>query len=904
MKAVNRLRSWLRLARRRDELDANMQQEMQLHIDLFEADLRQRGLSPHEAHRRARAAFGSIEAKKDEAREVLGLRLLDELRADIGYALRLLRRSPAFTAVAVLSLGLGIGANTAIFSLIDTVLLKKLPVQDPATLFFVDNRGGASGGSNGPPYPCFELLRDRNTTMAGLAAFDGAQFKVTINGAAEEMFGQYASGNYFDILGIKAHYGRLLTPADDAVIGQGGADGGAVVISHRLWQRRFMTDPAILGRVIQVGTHDVKIVGVMPPEYFGLQVGTPADIVVPMTLAENNLRARTLWWFSVVGRVKPGVPREQARAELHGLWDGYMNDIGQPKEKRGGFTGIELVPASRGLPELRAQLSEPLLITMAIVGVVLLIGCANVANLLLARVSARQNELSVRLAVGASRGRLIRQLLTEGAVLSVCGAVAGLAFAGWGVSFLLAILARADDGRVLETAFDGRVFGFAIAAAIVSALLFSVAPALQALKIDAPRPPSIGATERRLGHGRLGQALVLVQVVLSIALLSGAAMFLRTLQNLQRVDTGFDGRGVIAIPVQTLLPRPTVAKPTKADIVAYLAQLGAAWRRMIDPVNELPGVSAAAVAVMTPFTGNDRGTLITITGAEPSTEEDRYIHVNTVTEGYFETLGIPVVVGRLFTAADRAGAPRVTILNRTAADKYFADQNPIGRRVSFPGQPIGEEYEVIGVVGDVRYFSARAVDERMAYIPIDQMMFPIRAGLVVARGAGGQVPAMAPLRETITKLMPGGFAPRAAPLGELVDGSLTRERLLSILATFFGLLALLLACMGLYGVMAYAVVRRTREIGIRLAIGASRWSVTRLILRDTMVVVIVGAVCGAGLATQTSRFIRTMLFEVAPGDPAAIGGAIALLLAVAALAACLPARRASRVDPVIALRYE
>ena len=896
MSVLWRWRAWWRRLRRRGDLEREMRQEMQMHLELLEADLRASGATPAEAHRRARAAFGSVEATKDRVRTVLGLRLVDEVRADAGYALRLLRRSPAFTVIAVLSLGLGIGANTAIFTVVDTVLLKALPVHEPRTLFFVDNSGGKSSGASGPPYPCFELLRDRNTTMAGLAAFDEARLKVTIDGQAEEMIGQYASGAFFEVIGIAPHYGRLLTPQDEL----------AAVISHRLWQRRFMGDPSILGRTIQVGAREVTIVGVTPPEFFGLQRGSAPDVIVPITLSENNLRARQLWWFSVVGRLKPGVAVEQARTELHGLWDGYMTDVGQPREKRTYFSGIELVPASHGLAGLRRQLSELLLITMAIVGLVLLIGCANVANLLLARVSARHNELAVRLAVGASRGRIMRQLLTEGVVLATCGAAAGLIFAKWGVSSLLAILARAEDGRVIETAFDWRVLAFTAAAAMVSALLFSLAPALQVLGIDAPRPPSSGVTDLRIGKGWLGQSLVLVQVVLSITLLSSAAMFLRTLQNLHAVDTGFEARGVVSMAVQTTLPRParTAAKPAPAEIDAYHASLGAAWRGMIDPVTALPGVTAASVAVMSPFSGNDRGAHIAVSGREPLSEDDRDIHFNHVTEGFFDTLGIPVVAGRAFTARDRAGAPRVVILNHTAAQTYFADQNPIGRRVSFPGQPVEDEYEVVGVAGDVRYVSARDRDERMVYIPIEQMVDPVRGAVVVARGFGGLPPPLAPLRDTVMSRLPGGFVPRVEMVSEMVDASLTRERLLSILATFFGALALLLACIGLYGVMAFGVVRRTREIGIRLAIGASKWSVTRLILRDTMAVVAIGAVLGAVVATIAGRFIQAMLFEVTPNDPIAVATAIALLVIVAAGAGYLPARRAARVDPVIALRYE
>ena len=365
-----------------------MQDEMRQHIELYEADLRREGVSPDKAHRLARAAFGSLEARKDECREAVGLRLLDELAADVRYALRLLRRSPAFTAVALLSLGLGIGANTAIFSIIDMVLVKSLPVADPQRLFFIDNSGGKSGGTSGPPYPCYEQLRDHNRYLSGMSAFTERRFKVTIDGTAELITGQYASGSYFDVLGIRAAHGRLLTPRDDSEFGRGGPDGGVAVISYALWQRRFGLDAGVLGKQIQVGTDWVTIVGVSEPGFYGLQVGSPIDVTVPMMLAGRGLRSRQLWWFSVVGRIKPEASVEQARADLDGLWDAYMREIGRTPEKRGYFNGIALVPAARGLEGLRRQFSEPLLIAMTIVGVVLLIGCANIANLLLARASA------------------------------------------------------------------------------------------------------------------------------------------------------------------------------------------------------------------------------------------------------------------------------------------------------------------------------------------------------------------------------------------------------------------------------------------------------------------------------------------------------------------------------------
>ena len=902
MRLIARVRSWLRIGSRRADFEREMQEEMRIHLELYQADLRRGGLSEEEARRRALADFGSVPAREEECRQAVGLRLFDELRGDVVYAVRLLRTSPAFTIVALLSLALGIGANTAIFSLIDTVLVKALPVEDPQRLFFVDNSGGKSGGSSGPPYPCFERLRDHNRFLSGSAAFSKRGFKVSIDGVPELVRGQYASGSYFELLGVRAIHGRLLAPADDAEPGRGGPDGPVAVISDAFWTRRFARNPSVLGQTIQVGTEWVTIVGVTPPGFFGLQVGMPIDVTVPMMLAGDSLQAKQRWWLSVIARLAPGATVEQARADLEGLWDTYLTEVGMPRGKRGSFTGVALVPAARGANELRGAYSEPLLIVMGIVAVVLLIGCANVANLLLARATARQNEIAVRLAIGASRGRLIRQLLTEGVVLVSLGAAAGLLFARWGASFLVAVLAGPAERVVLEPHFDLRVLGFTAGVSIATALLFSLAPAVRATQVGAAKP---GSAVRSTSQNRLGRALVVVQVTLSVLLLCSAALFVRTLHNLSNVASGFDRDGILTMQVEATVPGRTVAPKAPAEFRADHARLGAIWRGFMERVHQAPGVSSAALAAnMSPVSGEIRGVAFAIDGPAPGAEKGRGIRLNQVTDRYFETIGVRLLAGRLFTPRDQAGSLRVAILNETAARAFFGTESPLGRRIHFPRQRVEDPFEIVGIVADARYQNLRTPDEPMVYLPLEQAIDPITSAIVFVRGAGDVMRLIPSIRASVAEAVPGGFASAITTIEQQVNMSLVRERMLAFLATFFAALALLLACIGLYGVMAYRVARRTREIGIRLAIGARQQSVVWMMVRETVLLVTIGAALGALTSLGVNRFIAAQLFGVTPRDPVAIVVALSVLACVTLLAGYVPARHASRIDPVKALRAE
>jgi predicted permease len=900
MSALSRLRSWWHARRDRVGLERQLREELEFHVNSYAEDLVRGGLSPDAARQRARAELGSMPAAGEDVRAALGLRLGDEIRGDLRYAVRMLRRSPGFALVAVLSLGLGIGANTAIFSLIDTVLLKPLPVPHPERLFFVDSSGGR-WGQTGPPYPAFEIMRERNRHFSALAAFSGAALRVTIDGTTERIRGAYASGQFFDVLRLTASHGRLFTPDDDAQIGVGGRDGAVAVISDGLWRSRFGANLAVLGTTIEVGTRPVTIVGILPPRFHGLEAGSRVDLILPFVLAENDLRERESWWFQAIGRLKDEASVEPAQAELDAFWQAYLNDNRASAGTRRGFPSIALTPAQRGLGGLRRSYAEPLWIVMGIVGVVLAIGCANVANLLVARASAREREIALRRAIGAGSGRLLRQMLVEGVLLSALGGAFGLGLAAAGVQILVGLLAGAHQRVLLEPAFDMRLLGFTATVAVLTGVFFSLVPALHALRAG---PSALRAGDRvsqarpRL---RAGQALVALQVTLSMVLLFGAALFVRTIVNLKSVDTGFTAAGVTTIAVDAVLP-PALAPGQPERFAAERAGIGQMWQGLADRIGALPGVESAAVAALTPFSGSVRGIRLAVVG--PSVTGSDGIRLNQVTPNYFDAFRMRIVKGRAFLPEDRAGSAKVTILNQSAARHHFGDADPIGRRVRLPKPGESGEHEVIGIVADVRYESLREPASRMAYVPLQQAFDRIGQATIVVR-ATAEATALAPaIRAAVRERIPGGLVGNITSVVHEVDEALLRERLVSLLATVFGALALILACIGLYGVLSYLVVRRTREIGIRVAIGARPSAVVWLVLRETIVVVACGVAVGVPLAFWVARFVERQLFDVTSRDPFAIAGAMVSLIIVAAIAGLIPARRASQIDPIRALRCE
>ena len=896
MRALARFRSWLRAAFRRPLLNQEMADELRLHVDLYAADLQRRGLPADEAARRARAELGSFDGQREAMRQSLGLRWLDELRGDVRYMFRLLRRSPGFASVAILSVGLGIGANTAIFSLVDELLLKSLPVEQPDRLFFVDNTGGKSGGNNAPPYPCYEILRDNNRHFAGIAMFDENLFTINIDGADEIVPGQRVSGNYFDVLGVRAALGRTLTPADDAP-GSGGPDGPVVVISHALWKRRFGMSPTVLGKQIEIEKKAWTIVGVTPPEFFGLIVGGPVDLTIPVRQTDRNLSTRDSWWFSAVGRLLDGAAVETARAELDGLFQTYMTELnGRPTRASDTFNRIELVPAVRGKHDVRRQFATPLAVVMTIAGLVLIIGCANVANLLLARASARQHEMAIRLAMGAGRGRLIRQLVTEGLVIAGVGTVAGVFAAQWSAGALVQMIASTRQRIVLEPAFDIRVLSFAAAVAALTGLLCSLVPAFRATRTRRATTGDGGRATASTSSRRTGQTLVVVQVTLSLALLSVAALFIRTLVKLETTETGFRRDGVVLMTVRTTLPRPT-----SDDRRAELARVGAMWGRLADRVAELPGARSVAIATLTPMDGADRGVRLNPVGGPAVPAGERDTHLNQVTPGFFSTFEIKLLSGRLFQSSDTAVSPRVAILSETAA-RAVGGVSPIGRNIKLTDG--SEPYEVVGVVRDALYESLRTAAGRMVYVPMSQPLDRVSGATLTVRTDGATGPLVPALRQSVRETMPGALTERASTLEDQIAESLLQERLVSLLASVFGALALVLACIGLHGLLSYTVIRRTREFGIRLAIGAKHTTVLWLVLRETLALVTAGLAAGVLVVLVVGRYLENLLFGIGSSDPIAIGGAVAILLTIAMTAAYLPARRASHINPTTALRDE
>jgi len=823
----------------------------------------------------------------------------------------MLLKQKGFTTIAVLSLALGIGANTAIFSLIDALMLRALPVFEPERLVLFGNADSA-GISIGFPdsstdlfsYPTYREIRERTQSFSDIAAVHSFPSRVHgvvhaggSTGELEQVKAQMVSGTYFSVLGVNAHLGRVLTANDD--ITPGGHP--VVVASHSWWQRRFASNPSVIGSTVSIDKTTYTIIGVAPRDFFGTTVGDSPDIWVPLSMEEQlppgfkGLTNRMFQSLYLIGRLKPGTSVEQAGAETNLLFKQVLQEYSgaQPSEKRLQDiqqARIELTPAGRGLSELRREFSLPLKILMIVVGVVLLIACANIANLLMARAAARVQEFTIRVALGASAARIGRQLLTESLLLALVGGAAGVLLGSWGSSALVSMVSTGPQALPLNVEPDLRVLLFTVVLSILSAVVFGTAPAIRASRVELNASlKSNRASSSAITKSLVGKTLLVSQVALSLLLLVGAGLFVRTLVNLQRVDAGFNQEQVLLFQIDT-------------DAIGYKqdSRLVQLYRDVEARVSSIPGVRAASFSM---FAFNQGGwNAPASTRADSSSAGTVQIGNNSVGPDFFEAMGLPLLAGRGFGAQDTESSPKVAVISEAMAQRMFPNSSPLGKRFGMGGPEHSEDIEIIGVVKDAKYGNLMEEPRPMAYYPYSQSIIFLSNLEVSFSGEPGAITAET--RRAIKDVHRDLPIVDAVRMSEHVGRSLVQQKLIARLSSFFGVLALLLACIGLFGIMSYSVTKRTNEIGIRMALGAGRADVMRLVLREGMTPVIIGVAIGLPAAIMGARLIATLLFGLQPSDPLTISVATVLLLGVAALAGYLPARKASRVDPMTALRCE
>jgi putative ABC transport system permease protein len=820
---------------------------------------------------------------------------------DLRDALRALKATPIVSVIAVLSLALGIGANTAIFSIVNSLMLRSLPVKEPDRLAVLGQGRDRDAWTN----PIWEEVRKRQGLLGGAMAWSAGRINTARAGETQFVDGVWASREYFDVLGVPAVLGRTFTEADDRR--GGGPDGPVTVISYDFWQRRFGGAADVIGKSIPLERIPFTIIGVTPPEFFGAEVGNTFDVVIPIgaeTIIRGNesaLDKRSWWWLSVMVRLKPGQTLDAAAAALRGVQpqirEATLPENWRPEDLKEYLSEpFTLIPAGRGPSYLRSRYQRPLLTIMVVVALVLLIACANIANLLLARATARRHELSVRLALGASRGRLARQLISESLLLSGIGAALGLLLARWGGGLLVRQISTETSTVFLNLSLDWHVMAFTAAVAIGTALLFGTTPALRATRVqpnEALKEQGRGvAGDRRVG---LGAMLVVVQVALSVMLVVAAGLFMQTFSRLARLNLGFDRSRLLVVNAD--VQRSSAAPANRAALFERLRQAAAA----------VPGVQSAALSVVTPVSGSTWQYRIEIPEKPDLPEKERGVYVNVVAPDFFRTFGTRILAGRDASASDKAGTPAVAIVNQTFANKFFDGAHPLGRRVRIPGRPDRPtvNLEVIGLVEDAVYRSLRSPVPPTMYLPLAQQTDsgPPMWGMSISVRAASGSPAL--LTRSVAAALTAvdrDVALTFRPLAEQVSNSLIQERVIAMMSGFFGGLALLLAALGLYGVTSYAVSRRRTEIGIRMALGAAPGGVIRLVLRRVGLMVGLGVILGSAVSLWASKFVSALLFGMQPRDPATLVAAALVLASVGGIAGWLPARRAARIDPARVLR--
>jgi len=840
---------------------------------------------------------------------------MESLYSDIRYAIRNLIKRPGFTVIAVSTLALGIGANTAIFTLLNAVTFKQLPVNKPEELvLFTDS--SSEGTSDGDPsagewrrlsYKSYKYFLEHDQSYQGLSAFRSGESRISVTGGtaqsaeAARVSSHLVSGNYFTVLGVKAFLGRVLTPEDD----KPGASPTAVM-SYGYWKEHWNGDPQILNKEIFLNGKSFTVIGITPPDFFGVRVRRSPDLWVPLVfhpqieMRESYLDNPRVYWLNFVGRLKPGVELGQAQASASVLLHQFLTSEAGPQltaDYQRAIAGayVKLAPGARGISGLRIAYSKALRTLMVIVGLVLLIACANVGNLLLSRAAARKAEISLRMALGASRVRIVRQLLTESLLLAAMGGVCGILLAQRGVQVLVTLVARTSP---LDVHPDLGVLVFTMAVSLLAGIMFGTVPALSASKTDLTSSIKEKASRTRRRGLRLGlaPALVIAQVGLSMVLLAGAGLFARSLMKLQEEELGFNRDNVLLAEID---PRISGYKPK---------ELSGLYRQILDRLKEVPGVQSATIATFAPISGQGRTSTVTVRGFAPGPGQDTDVTDMLVSPDYGATLHIPLLMGREIDLRDTPANQKIAVVSQSFAQYFFPGENPIGRRFYFgedDDPERSEELEIVGVVGDVKYRSAKDEPVRTAYRPILQVQDPDAYSSTIEIRTTGDSASLAPMaRAAVKQVDPKLPVFGVTTLRDQLNGALRQEKLVAELVSFFGLLALLLACIGLYGVMAHGVVRRTKEIGIRMALGAERRLIVWMVMRETILLVLAGIAIGVPVALGAARLVSSQLFGMNPADPFSLIVAASVLIAVACLAGFLPARKASKVNPLIALRYE
>ncbi|HTD57218.1 MAG TPA: ABC transporter permease, partial [Silvibacterium sp.] len=908
----------------REKRNAEIEEELRAFFDAAVADKVQHGMNREDALRAAKTEIASRDAVKENVWSAGWEAAVDNFWQDLRYSVRMLAKSPGFTAVAIASLALGIGANTAIFTLFNDLLLKSLPVRDPQQLLsFGKAFGGGSvdgiGASDFPldifTYDFYQRLQreqaEGRAPFQGICGFSSFWTMVSVRTGtaagdpATQAAGHLVTGDYFSVLGAEPLLGRTIAPSDASAPGR----SPVAVISYRYWQQMFAGDPSIVGRAIIINGTPFIIVGVMPPKFYGVaQYKEAMDMWLPITMQQEVMLQPSLidphglYWMHMMARRKPGVPLAQAQAWLASQLQRFMldRDGGQPSPERKAEiveAYVELLRAGAGISDLRDMYQQPLDILMGVVALVLLIACANLANFLLAKAASREREIATRLALGSSRRRIVRQILMEALLLSFTGGVLGLALAYLGTRALIQFISTGAPHTALDARPDLHVLLFTLGVSLLTGILFGIAPALRVSKISVA--PSLGASARTAAAGGgawgrvLPRMLVVSQVTLSLMLLVCAGLFLRTLLNLDNQNFGFDRHNVLLVKFS---PKFAGYKPE---------QLNALYERIVERFKTLPGVKAASVSGQPAMIGGNWNSPIRIRGHEDGPNADLGTSLNRVGPGFFATTGIPVTQGRAIEPTDTASSVKVAVMNQTAADHFFPHGDAIGHVFTVDDPSVKGEWQIVGVARNAKYHGPREKPQRMTYLNVIQLTgddaYAYWIQLATAgdpRKVAGEVrSAMAQIDSNLPIL-------EVRTIAEQVDQSMDQEQLISELSSFFSLLALSLACIGLYGVMTYSVQRRTNEIGIRLALGAPAGRVLWMVLGESLLLLTAGVALGLPLTLAAMRLVQSQLFGLRSWDPATLIAAVVVIAAVTMIAAFLPARRAAKVDPMVALRYE